>query len=1761
MMLVDPVVRPHLISTKLASLVDLLRRRAAEEPDSALFAFLPDGEDGVAVTLTRGELDRRARAVAAQLQDLGLGGGRALLLYPPGLEFIAAFFGCLYAGVAAVPAYLPRLNRPMTRLRSIVVDSRPCAVLTCSSQWKDAPRWEVGVPELRGVHRVVTDLETGDLGELAERWSDPAARRHMLAFLQYTSGSTAAPKGVMITHGNLLHNSALIHDCFGSVPDSRGVFWLPLFHDMGLIGGVIQTLYCGGSSTLFSPVSFVQRPIRWLQAISRTRAIISGAPNFAYELCVDKTTPSERALLDLSCWRVAFNGAEPVRPETLDRFALAFAPAGFRREMFLPCYGLAEATLLVSGGPRGRAPVVLSVDALALGRGEVAEPSRRGPGKRLAGSGKVAAGHRVVVVDPETGIRCTPDRVGEIWVSGPSVARGYWGRTAETEETLRARLGDDGPFLRTGDLGFLKDGVLFVTGRLKDMIILGGRNVYPQDVEWTAERCHPALRVGGAAAFAVEVDGEERLAVVHEIERNLDQDVVVEVMAAIRRAVALEHDIEVHAIRLIKMPSLPKTSSGKLQRHACRERFLAGTLEVVAAWTRQDAPAPRPDTLAPPPTATPTADGPIERPEVPPSSPSRDAIAAWLASKVAGPLGIRAEEVDTRRPLAGFGIGSLQAVRLAAELEDWLGRKLTPTLVYDYPTIDALARFLAGEPLRRADRQASAIVRGHGREPIAIIGIGCRFPGAEGPVAFWRLLRDGADGVGPIPASRWEPGASIGLDVPQRGGFLDGVDQFDADFFGISPREAVFVDPQHRLLLELAWEALEDGGQAPERWAGAPVGVFIGIATNDYAQLQAKRGGASDGYRITGSAASIAANRLSHYFDFRGPSLAIDTACSSSLVAVHLACRSLWDGESELAMAGGVNLILLPEVLASFAKAGFLSADGRCKAFDARANGYVRGEGAGMVVLKPLARASADCDPIYAVIRGGAINQDGRSNGLTAPSRSAQEAVLRAAYTQAGISPGQVDYIEAHGTGTPLGDPIELGALGAVLAQGRDAGRRCALGSVKTNIGHLEAAAGIAGLIKTALALHHRAIPPSLHFSQPNPHVAFDSLPLRVQCKLETWPENGRPAIAGVSSFGFGGTNAHLVLEEAPPGGEVWGGGDEGRGPEEVVFPISARSPAALWALARSLRDVLSGGSCDLGLSDLAYTAAARRGHHDHRLALVISSRDEISEALDSFLRGEPHYSSIQGRKLPGRRPSAVFVFSGQGGLWRGAGRALFRREPAFRAAIERCDDLMRPYLGWSPAAELIADTSSSRIGEPEVDRPVRFALQVALAALWESWGIVPGRAVGDGIGEVTAAHVAGLMSLEDAARQVAGPDRPTARFPAAITELANEGFEVFLEVGPHPVLASTLKKCLGSHTRPPLILASLRRGDAGLETMRWSAAFLYANGFDVDWSRVSPPGRFVRLPTYPWQRERFWLDEGEDEKNTRASHELDWHDGPGMAAPSGDGRSNGHHPAPAGGPAAPVTTKGDPVGRLSEVPWQAGRVASASGQAAGLQQVSAEVRRETVIEFFRDRVAAVLGLAPEKVDPDRPLLALGLDSLTAMELKVEIEAGLGAALPLSMLLEGSGIRELAERTSAQLAGQPARPPETSTAPTPGGSDQELSHEQQLLWYAHQFTPNCAAYHITGAQQSAPRWTSRPSDGRWGASLRSRTHCARHSPSSTRNPQSASSPRASSFSARTNGSPLRMSRIGTMASSGTSWSSWLGDRSTWSEGRFSGSIS
>ncbi|QIR40551.1 AMP-binding protein [Tolypothrix sp. PCC 7910] len=562
-----------------ATLVELLRYRSVEQADRTAFTFLHDGE-AQEVSLTYQQLDCHSRAIASQLQTLSLSGERALLLYPPGIDYLPAFFGCLYGGVVAVPAYPPRNQRNTPRILAIIKDAQPAVILTTTAILAQLQSLLGDKFAIDNIHWLTTDnLAPG----LEATWQKPSINIDTLAFLQYTSGSTGTPKGVMLTHGNLLHNAEVTRQYMEHTTSSKFVTWLPVYHDMGLIGGVLQPLYGGFPCIMMPPAAFLQRPYRWLQVISHYRGTTSGAPNFAYELCIEKITPEQRSTLDLSSWSVAFNGAEPIRHETLERFAGTFAECGFRPEAFYPCYGMAEATLMVSGSVKSALVNSLSLQRNALERNKIVHLVANTENIiTLVSCGRVVTQQNIVIANPETLTRCDPDEVGEIWVSGPSIGYGYWKRLEETEQTFHAYLQDtgEGPFLRTGDLGFLHDGELFITGRAKDLIIIRGRNLYPQDIELTAERSHSSLRLGSNAAFAVDIDNEERLVVVQELEFRAKPN-LEEVTTAIRQAVAQEHEVQVYAVVLIKGGTIAKTSSGKIQRRACKTEFLAGTLQVV----------------------------------------------------------------------------------------------------------------------------------------------------------------------------------------------------------------------------------------------------------------------------------------------------------------------------------------------------------------------------------------------------------------------------------------------------------------------------------------------------------------------------------------------------------------------------------------------------------------------------------------------------------------------------------------------------------------------------------------------------------------------------------------------------------------------------------------------------------------------------------------------------------------------------------------------------------------------------------------------------------------------------------------------------------------------------------------------------------------------------------------------------------------------------------------------------------------------------
>jgi acyl transferase domain-containing protein/acyl-CoA synthetase (AMP-forming)/AMP-acid ligase II/acyl carrier protein len=1404
---------PVSIPTDIRTLVALLRWRAQVHPERTAYIFLDRGvESG---RLTFGALFEQASAVAVRLRSLGLEGKRALRLYPSGQDYVVAFWGCLLAGVVAVPAYPPHNQRTLKRLLAIIKDAEAGAVLTSSSLLLLLRARLLTSPSLWALKWQATDKVPASL---AAKWEAPAVGAEAIAFLQYTSGSTSTPKGVQVTHDNLMHNAGMIESAFELTPESVAVCWVPLYHDLGLIGHMLQAAYTGFPCVIMSPLDFLADPALWLEAISRYKGTHGGAPNFAFDLCVRKTSPERRSALDLSHWVLASNCAEPVRADTLDRFTETFAPQGFKRTAFRPTYGLAEVTLLGTIAPLGAEPGVAVVDKQALRRNQAVPVAAEMPeAVRLVGCGRAWGEQRVRVVDPETRTACADGTVGEVWISGRNVASGYWRNPEATEATFGARLsGEAGAFMRTGDLGFFRGGELFITGRLKDMIILRGQNVYPQDIERSAEEAHPKVRPGCVAAFAVDVADEERLVAVAEVARDFDRAGAGEVLAAVRQAIAEQHGVAPYAVALLKAGTVPKTSSGKIQRSAARVAFLDGKLDEWARYAATEAEYQaweEPAAIAPAPVVS---EGPIETtlrghlsellgvaPEgvdlgLSASAMGLDSLQvielkrrmetalgieiaaeAWMGDQslrelvTAGPW-IEQTVPATGAPVTGtsdvaevwkevlgtapglddnffdLGATSLMAVQVAARLQARLGVDVPVVKVFEHPTVRALAAWLAGENqgrVVRSIRKPRALRAETGIADVAIVGMSLRVPGASGVDDFWENLVHGREARREFTdAELRAAGVSDALLADSRyvkaGAVLEDIDKFDAGFFGYSPREAEILDPQQRLFLEAAWGALEDAGHAPGR--GESVGVFAGAGANQYFAFHlASRpdllASVGDFQLNLANDKDYLATRAAYKLNLTGPALTVQTACSTSLVAVHLACESLKRGECDMAIAGGVSVHVRQEQGYLHMEGGVLSPDGRCRPFDAQAQGTPFSSGVGVVALKRLEDAIRDGDTIHAVIKGTAINNDGAGKvGFTAPSVEGQAQVIQAALSASGIAPETIGYVEAHGTATALGDPIEVAALTRAYRAQSDTVGTCAIGSVKSNLGHLDAAAGVVGLIKATLAVKHGVVPPSLHYEQPNPHLALADSPFFVAQALTPWPLTEGPRRAGVSAFGLGGTNAHAVLEAYEPVEA-----EHALSAPEVLI-LSAKTEAGLEAATERLLAHLKRHRDTLDLADVAYTLQVGRPAFRHRRMLVVRDVEDAILALES--RDPARVLTSTAAEVS---PSLVLMFPGQGAQYPGMGRGLYETEPVFRAALDRCAALLQPHLGLDLREVLFGDTGD--LYKPSLAQPALLAVSYAMAALWLEAGLKPAAMIGHSVGEYAAACLAGACRLEDA--------------------------------------------------------------------------------------------------------------------------------------------------------------------------------------------------------------------------------------------------------------------------------------------------------------------------------------------------------------------------------------------------------------------------
>jgi acyl transferase domain-containing protein/acyl-CoA synthetase (AMP-forming)/AMP-acid ligase II/acyl carrier protein len=1305
------------------TLVDRVRAVAEARDHDRGFVFIAGEHTETRVSYA--QLWDDAGRMLTRLRRAGIAPGHELVLQIEDQRtFLTLFWACLRGGIIPVPLHVGARDDYQRKLLKVWGTlSHPWLATIAKRLPQIAEFWIAeGADADTLEHRAILVADAEDGADAFDPADDAHPTPDDLAFLQFSSGSTGDPKGVMVTHRNLLVNVSALADRAAMTPEDTALSWMPITHDMGLICITLTAQLRGLTLCLMPTPLFIRRPLLWLKKAHEHRATMLCSPNFGYHFFLSAYEGLEtRPDWDLSSVRLIWNGAEPISVDLCQAFQDRLSVHGLPDTAILPCYGLAEGTVgvTVTLPATGIRTHRVKRDHVALGEALVpaAPEDTDAEAITFVDCGPAIDDVTVAIVDA-AGAPLPERTVGRIAIRGPSVTDGYYNNPTAT---AAARLPNG--WLDTGDIGFLDGGRLTVTGRAKELIIINGLNHHPHDIEQAVEDLED-VKPGHVVACGVpsgrSMAGPEELVL---FLRWTGDETAFADLSARARAAVLER-VGLPVAQVVPVRKIPKTTSGKIQRVALAQQLIAERAEEAART-------------------------PVETDTAAPHTGDDRRLLADIAA-VATELTGTAIAPDMRFIDAGFS--SLVAVTFADHLGTRLGRRLPASIVFDHPTPLALARFLSGH--RRPDATPLPV---QADEPIALVGVGLRLPGGvEDMDSFWRLLHDGVDAITDIPADRWDaealhdpdPAAAGRLTI-RHGGFLDGMDRFDNRFFGVSPAEAECVDPQQRLLLETAYEAMDDAGLDLTPLAGAPVGVFVGLSNADYTKKQLHSGDLAriGAYSMTGTAFSTAAGRLSYAFDFQGPSLTVDTACSSSLVAVHLAAQSLRHGECSLALAAGANLILSPEVHAGFSRLDSMARDGRCKTFDAAADGYCRSEGVAVVVLKRLSDAVADNDRVLAVLKGGAINQDGASNGLTAPNGPAQESLMRRALATTGTPADAVGYVEAHGTGTPLGDGIELNALAAVYGGGP---RPVFIGSVKSNIGHTEAAAGLAGLLKAVLAVRHGIIPPSLHVATPTPQLEWDAAALRVPTAPTPWPED-RPRVAAVSSFGFSGTNAHWLVCEAPAAPLP------AAVPPPAALPLvlSARTPEALDALRAAWEERLSAPDAAGALPRLAATAALRRTAHPWRLAVAGRDAAEIRDALTAAPLPARAVSAAPGR--------TVFVYPGQGGQWPGMGRDLAAAEPVFADALAACAEALRPVVDWDPALLLDGDPDALLTGIDCV-QPALFAVSVALTRLWQSKGVQPDAVVGHSLGEVAAAHVAGILSLDDAARVIAVRSRLLTR-------------------------------------------------------------------------------------------------------------------------------------------------------------------------------------------------------------------------------------------------------------------------------------------------------------------------------------------------------------------------------------------------------------
>jgi acyl transferase domain-containing protein/acyl-CoA synthetase (AMP-forming)/AMP-acid ligase II/aryl carrier-like protein len=1187
------------------NLVSIIQNNAINQPKQLAYLFLSDGKQET-MRIYNDELDEKARIIAATLQKRKLFSKRVLLLYPSGIDFIAAFIGCLYAGVIAVPVHCPKLkdfDKSKKNILTVAKDADVTGVLTVTEYIN---KIDEDLSELHLKKKKIFSIDTTILQlDSLEVYKAPIIKPDTIAYLQYTSGSASIPKAAIICHENLIHNLKQSAKAWHYSSNSITVTWAPHTHVYGLVFGLLTPLYTGSRAILIPAEVIIQKPSTWLKAITHYKATHSGCPNFGYQLCIEKISDAELDNINLASWKVAVNGGEVIHYETLQKFAAKFQRCFFSIEKFCPAYGMSEMTGTIAVNAYGKKPNFYNLSTEGLSENKVVLTKTSEAKSTFAGCGHVLPGLEAVIVDPETHLPAPSKTIGEIWLRGKSLVSGYWQNKQETAYNFDVTLaGSKEKYFRTGDLGFIYNKEICITGRLKDLIIIYGKKYYPTDLEIiAAEALKNILVTGQRVVFALpsEDSGKERVVFLQEIEESLSSKKHTEIINTIATTITKRLGINPYCITLVATNSLPKTKSGKLQRKTCQELFLANQLNVVAQKIISSFPSNI-------------------------SSTSTQFENDFI--KILAPiLKIKPENIHLSAPINQYDFDSINITQLITLLNETYNLTLTPDQLYGYTTLQNFVDDILNQ--KKSLGITSTATQASNTKHIAIIGMSAILPSASDLTMFWQNLLNNTDAIQEIPPERWAWQDYVKDEYSEKikwGGFITGIKQFDASFFSISPREAELMDPQHRLFLQTAWSAIEHAGYATHTLSALKAGVFVGVFNNDYAELL-KTNGIIDAYCTIGITRSVLANRVSYLLNLHGPSETIDTACSSSLVAMHHAVQAIQQGDCELAIVGGSNALLTATNFQAASEAGMLSEGGRCKTFDKNADGYVRAEGVAAIILKPLDKAQADGDVIYGIIKGTAVNHGGQTNSLTAPNPNAQAEVITMACQRADIPINSISYIETHGTGTPLGDPIEINGLKKAFSNLADkslpyTANYCGLGSVKSNIGHLEAAAGIAGVLKVLLAMQHQYLPSNLHLNDLNPYIDLKDSPFYIVNHNQPWKRlsdfNNQeiPRRAGISSFGFGGTNAHIILEEAPADMDL----STHQNHLPFLITLSAKTEAALQQRIQDLYNWLDKTTEKPSIAAISYTLNIGRDHFNKRCALIVNNVQELKDTLSYLL-------------------------------------------------------------------------------------------------------------------------------------------------------------------------------------------------------------------------------------------------------------------------------------------------------------------------------------------------------------------------------------------------------------------------------------------------------------------------------------------------------------------------------------------------------------